>query len=212
MKLKLLAILVFTFIANISIGQNTWSFKTESDGTKAYVDKESPLRVKPIKVEGTLNATPEQIAAVLLDVKNYPEWVYRNKSASVVKQTSATDLFYYIVVDMPWPAQNRDLAVHLTVTQNPETKVVTIDAPSAADLVPKKEDLVRIKKTSGKWILIPDGAGKTRATYFFTLEPESGAPAWIINQFVFNGPMQSFKKLKEQVQKPAYRNAVLSFK
>lgn len=207
MKLRLPTIVAFSFVANIALAQSTWTFKTESAGIKVYVDKQSPLKVKPIKVEGVLNATPQQIAAVLLDIKNYPDWVYRMKSASVIKQTSATDLFYYAVIDIPWPAQNRDVAVHITAVQSPETKIVTVDAPSVTDVVPAKEDLVRMKKTNGKWILTPDGANKTKVTYYLTLEPDDGAPAWIINLFVSDGPMQSFKKLKDQVQKPEYRNA-----
>lgn len=209
MKLKILAFFAFTFITNITLAQNNWTFKTQSGDIKVYVDKNSPMKVNPIKVESSFNATPAQIAAVLLDIKNYPEWAYKIKSTSVVKQASAVDLFYYAVVDMPWPAQNRDFAAHITVIQNPETKVITVDAPSVNDLVPVKDDLVRIKKSTGKWILMPDGAHQTKVTYYLTLEPDGGAPAWIINLFVSDGPMQSFKKLKDQVQKPAYRNVVL---
>lgn len=209
MKLKLLALCAFTFIARITLAQNTWTFKTQSGDIKVYVDKQSPMKVKPIKVEGGINATPAQVAAVLLDIKSYPEWVYKIKSASIIKQTSATDLFYYAEIDIPWPAQNRDFVAHVTATQDAETKVITVNAPSAPDMVPEKPDLTRVKKTSGKWILTPDGATKTKVTYYLNLEPDGGAPAWIINLFVSDGPMQSFKKLKDQVQKPAYRNVGL---
>ncbi|MFD2874101.1 START domain-containing protein [Mucilaginibacter ximonensis] len=209
MKLKLLAFFALTFTANMALAQSNWTFKTQSGDIKVYVDKESPMKVKPIKVESTFSATPVQLAAILLDIKNYPDWAYKIKSAAVVKQVSATDLYYYAIVDMPWPAQNRDFAAHISVTQDPATKVITVDAPSIADLVPQKEDLVRVKKSTGKWILTPDGAHQTKVTYYLTLEPDGGAPAWIINIFVSDGPMQSFKKLKEQVQKPAYRNVAL---
>jgi len=212
MSLKSSIFLILTFIARPAIAQDGWTFKTESSGIKVYADNTSDMRVKPIKVEGIFNATPAQIASALLDVKNYPDWVYKIKSTSIVKQTSATDLFYYAEVNMPWPAQNRDLVAHITATQNTENKVITIDAPSVADLVTKKKDLIRIKKSHGKWILTPDGKNKTQVTYYLTLEPDGGAPAWIINLFISDGPMQSFKKLKEQVQKPAYKNAASLFK
>jgi len=212
MRLKLSIFLTLTFIARMAIAQGDWTFKTESSGIKVYVDNKSSMKVKPIKVESSINATPGQIAAVLLDIKNYPDWVYKIKSTSLIKQTSATDLFYYAEVNMPWPAHNRDFAAHITATQNPETKVITVNAPSVADLVPDKEGLTRIKKSNGKWILAPDGNNKTRVTYYFTLEPDGGAPAWIINLFISDGPMQSFKNLKDQVQKPAYKNAGNLFK
>lgn len=212
MRLKLLALLTFAFITNICFAQGNWTFKTQSGDIKVYIDKESPMKVKPIKVESVINATPAQIAAVLLDIKTYPDWVYKIKSTSLVKQVSPTELFYYAVVDMPWPAQNRDFAAHVITTQNSDTKIITVDAPSVADLVPVKDDLVRVKKSNGKWILAPEGANKTKVTYYLTLEPDGGAPAWIINLFVSDGPLQSFKKLRDQVQKPAYRNAGSLFK
>jgi len=212
MKLKLLILFAFIFIAQIIRAQSHWTFKTESSGIKVYIDKDSPMKVKPIMVESVLNATPAQVAAVLLDIKNYPDWAYKIKSMALIKQPSPTELFYYAVVNMPWPAENRDFAAHVIVTQNPDNKVITIDAPSVAGLVPEKDGLTRVKKSNGKWILTPDGANKTKVTYYLTLEPDSGAPAWIINLFVSDGPMQSFKKLKEQVRKPLYKNAVGLFK
>jgi hypothetical protein len=212
MKLKLLAFFTLVFTTAHVFAQDDWAFKTESSGIKVYVDNKSTMKVKPIKVECTFNATPVQLAAVLMDIKNYPDWVYKIKSAAIIKQTSATDLFYYAEIDMPWPTTNRDFAAHIYAVEDPATKVITVNAPSVADLVPEKKDLIRVKKSNGKWVLTPDGKDKTKVTYYLTLEPDGGAPAWIINLFVSAGPMQSFKMLKSQVEKPAYRNASLQFK
>ncbi|NNU34862.1 hypothetical protein HK413_13875 [Mucilaginibacter sp. S1162] len=46
---------------------------------------------------------------------------------------------------MPWPAQNRDFTAHVTATQNPDTKVITVDAPSVSGLVPNKDGITRLK-------------------------------------------------------------------
>ncbi|MES2808384.1 MAG: START domain-containing protein [Bacteroidota bacterium] len=211
MKLKIF-ILLLSIITNAATAQDEWTFKTESDGIKVYSNSKSALKVKPIKVECTFNATPTQIAAALLDVKNYPDWVYKTKLTTLVKQTSATELFYYSEINMPWPAQNRDFAAHITATQAADTKIITVDAPSVANLVPEKEGLVRVKKSNGKWVLAPSGTNQTHVTYYLQIEPDGGAPAWLINLFLSDGPMQSFKKLKLQVLKPVYKNSGLSFK
>ncbi len=211
MKLKIF-ILLLSIIANAATAQDEWTFKTESEGIKVYSNSKSVLKVKPIKVECTFNATPTQIAAALLDVKNYPDWVYKTKLTTLVKQTSATELFYYSEINMPWPAQNRDFAAHITATQAADTKIITVDAPSVANLVPEKEGLVRVKKSNGKWVLAPSGTNQTHVTYYLQIEPDGGAPAWLINLFLSDGPVQSFKKLKLQVLKPVYKNSGLPFK
>ena len=210
MKLKILIFL--TLLTKLAIAQDEWTFKTQSDGIKVYSNSKSALKVKPVKVECTFNATPIQLAAVLLDIKNYSDWVYKTKLTSLVKQVSATDLYYYSELAMPWPAQNRDLAAHITATQNIETKVITVDAPSVNGIVPEKDGITRVKKSNGKWVLTPVGNDKVNVTYYLQIEPDGGAPAWLINMFISDGPMQSFKKLKVQLQKAAYRNPVLPFK
>jgi hypothetical protein len=210
MKLKIFLFLIF--LTNLATAQDEWQFKTQSEGIKVYNNTKSPLKVKPIKVECTFNATPAQIAAVLLDIKNYPDWVYKTKLTSLVKQTSTTDLFYYAEINMPWPAQNRDFTAHITATQNPDTKVITVDAPSVSGLVPEKEKISRVKKSIGKWVMTPVGNNQTNITYYLQIEPDGGAPAWLINMFLSDGPVESFKKLKLQVQKPAYKNVSQLFK
>lgn len=212
MKLKISLLLALIFITKLATAQDEWEFKTQSEGIKVYSNAKSTLKVKPIKVECIFNATPAQITAVLFDIKNYTDWVYKNKLTSVVKQVSPTDLFYYAEINMPWPAQNRDFIAHITATQNPDTKVITVDAPSVSGMVPVKERISRIKKSIGKWVMTPVGNSQTNITYYLQIEPDGGAPAWLINMFLSDGPMQSFKNLKVQVQKPAYRNVSQIFK
>jgi hypothetical protein len=211
MKLKISLFLTLILITKLATAQDEWEFKTQSEGIKVYSNAKSTLKVKPIKVECVFNATPAQITAVLLDIKNYTDWVYKAKLVSLVKQVSPTDLFYYSEINMPWPAQNRDFTAHITATQNPETKVITVDAPSVSGMVPVKEGISRIKKSIGKWVMTPVGNNQTSIAYYLQIEPDGGAPAWLINMFLSDGPMQSFKKLKLQVQKPAYKNPVFSF-
>lgn len=212
MKLKISLFLTLILLTKLATAQDEWEYKTQSDGIKVYSNAKSTLKVKPIKVECIFNATPAQITAVLLDIKNYTDWVYKAKSVSLVKQVSPTDLFYYAEIAMPWPAQNRDFTAHITAAQNPDTKVITVDAPSVSGLVPNKEGISRIKKSIGKWVMTPVGNNQTSIAYYLQIEPDGGAPAWLINMFLSDGPMQTFKNLKVQVQKPAYRNVSQLFK
>jgi hypothetical protein len=211
MKLKIFLVITITLITKLTFAQEVWTQKAESDDIKVYSNTKSALKVKPIKVECIFNATPVQVAAVLLDIKNYTNWVYKTKLTTLVKQVSATELFYYAEINMPWPAQNRDFAAHITAIQATD-KTITIDAPSVAGLVPEKEGITRVRKSNGKWVLTPVGTNQVHVTYYLTLEPDGGAPAWLINLFISDGPLQSFKKLKLQLQKPAYKSPALSFK
>ena len=212
MKKQLLIIPFILILSGFSRiqAQDEWTFKTEKDGIKVYTGNASDGKFKPVKVECIFNATASQLVAVLLDIKNYAQWAYHTRSATLLKQPVPNELFYYGEISVPWPMHNRDFVAHITVTQDPSTKVVTVEAPAAPGIVPEKEGLVRIH-SKGKWIITPvDGKG-INVVYFLQLDPGGGAPALLVNMFSAEGPLNSFKNLKQQIQKPAYKNAVLPF-
>jgi len=192
--------------------QPDWQLNNEKDGIRVYTSTATAdNKTKPIKVECTFNATTTQLVAILLDIKNYTNWVYHTKSATVVKQVSPSDLYYYSEVNVPWPAQNRDFVAHITITQNPETKIVTVDAPNVAGLVPQKNGIYRTNNSRGKWLITPEGHDHVKVVYFLQIDAGGNAPAWLVNLFVTDGPLETFKKLKQQLHKPEYKNAVLPF-
>ena len=145
-----------------------------------------------------------------MDIKNAPEWVYATKSCVMLKQVSPSELYYYSEIKLPWPVQNRDFVAHLTATQNPDTKVVTIDGPVVNGMVRVKEGIVRVERSRGKWVLTPAG-NTVKIEYTLQTDPGGTIPAWIVNLFATDGPMQSFKNLKLQLQKPAYKDVSASY-
>jgi hypothetical protein len=152
-----------------------------------------------------------QLVAVILDLDACDEWVYKSKSNILLKRVSPSELYYYSEVEVPWPAQNRDFIAHLIVKQNSKNKIVTVDAPCDPDMVPKKKDIVRIPKSSGRWTLIPGGKNLVHIEYELAVDPGGNIPAWLVNMFATKGPLETFKKLKLQVQKPAYKTAHFDF-
>jgi len=205
--------IVLFFMLNIGYAsaQNDWKLSTEKEGIKVYTVKVPDSKIKAIKVECELNASVSQLVAVLMDVNTAPDWVYHVKSAKLVKQVSPAELYYYSEVSLPWPAANRDFVAHLTVSQNPDTKVVTIDGPAVPGFVPVKKGIVRIDNSVGKWVITPLGADKINVEYSIHVDPGGSLPAWLVNIFATDAPLQIFRNLKVQLQKPTYKNSALAF-
>lgn len=188
-----------------------WVLKENSNGVSIFTGDVANSKVKAIKVVCELDATLTQVVAALMDVKSSEEWLYHTASNYIVKQVSSSELYYYSLVEMPWPVSNRDFIAHLIVSQDAVTKVVTIDAPCVADMVPVKDKVVRIANSMGKWILLPIDKGHVKIIYTLHADPGGSIPAWLTNLFVTQGPSQSFKKLKVHLQKPVYKNAKLAY-
>jgi ribosome-associated toxin RatA of RatAB toxin-antitoxin module len=190
----------------LPLKQQTWQLQSDDDGIRLYTaTAPGEGKIKPIKLECTFNATPAQLVAVLMDIKSYTQWVYHTKSAAVIKQAGPTDLYYYSEVNVPWPGKNRDFVSHITVTQDPATKVITIDAPNVPGMAPEKENVYRTTNSKGKWIITPDGNDKAKVIYYLQVDAGGDAPAWLVNLFITDGPRDTFKKLRKQLQKAEYK-------
>jgi hypothetical protein len=191
--------------------QDDWKLKTDKDGIAIFTRTFPDSKFKAIKVEVELDATLTQLVAVILDVNTGAEWVYSTKSSTLLKQVSPSELYYYSEVNVPWPAANRDFIAQLKAVQDSHSRVVTIYGPTFPDYLPVKKDIVRVRRSEGKWIISPVAKRKIKVEYTLRVDPGGDLPAWLVNMFATKGPYESFKKLKEQLQKPMYANVRLPF-
>ena len=208
-KITLLLLLLIT--TTIVWAEEPWALSSDKEGVKVYTRHVPNSKIKAIKVECQFNATAAQLVAVLLDIKGSIDWVYHTKSVSLIKQVSPSELYYYSEVNIPWPIHNRDFIAHIKVTQDPVTKVVTVDAPCLPDMVPVKDGIVRIEHSVGKWIITPVDSNHVKIEYTLHLDAGGSVPAWLLNMFITQGPTESFKKLKVQLQKSTYKNVKLAY-
>lgn len=206
-----LVMLLLALGVNTALAQTDWKLNTDKEGVKIYTSLIADSKIKAVKVTCNVQATLSQFVAVLLDIKAAQEWVYHTKSAALVKQVSPSELYYYSEVSLPWPVQNRDFVAHLTVTQHPVTKVVTVDGPAVGGMVPVKAGIVRIENSMGKWVLTPLANGYLGVMYTLHVDPGGSLPAWLVNMFATDGPYKIFEKLKLQLRKPAYKGVKLDY-
>ncbi len=190
--------------------QQVWKLKLEKEGIKIYTSPYTDSKIRALKVTCSVDATISQMAAVLLDIRAQDEWFYHTKSI-VLTQVSPSELLYYGELSFPFPFSNRDFIEHIKISQNPKTKIMTMDVQNVPDYILPKHGLVRVVKSQCKWTVSPSG-GKTIAIEFTLFADPAGAiPVWIVNMFSSYGPFETFIKLKSQLKKPEYSNAHFSF-
>jgi hypothetical protein len=207
-KVSLLALFLL-LNGSRALAQRDWKLNTEKDGIKVYLATVPDSKIKAVKVMGEFKSTPAAMVAVLMDVEHGAEWVYHTKSCRLVKQGSPSELYYYSEISLPWPAENRDFVAHLSVSENAKTHAVTVDGPAVPGFVAQRGGIVRIAHSEGQWIITPRGNDQIDVQYTLQVDPGGSLPAWLVNTFAAEGPIQIFKKLKLQLQKPAYQNAHL---
>lgn len=191
--------------------QSDWKYLTEKQGIKVYSKAVPGSKVKALKVECVLNATPTALVTLLLDVPAAEQWVSHTKSSVLLRQVSPAELYYYSEVNLPWPLENRDFVAHVKVSQDKNTRIVTVHAPAIPGWVTHKKGIVRVDHSIGLWTITPLGQNQVKVSYSLQVDPGGVIPAWAVNALSSQGPIDSFIKMKQKLQLPVYKNAVLAF-
>ena len=202
---------IFLLATLIAFPQPGWVLKSKTDNILIYTRDEPDSKFDAIKVKCELTATLSQLVSVIMDVNAGVQWVYSTKSCVLLKQVSPSELYYYSEINLPWPITNRDFIAHLTVTQDPLSRVVTIKGPTVSQYLPEKKNIVRVAHSEGLWVITPLPEHKIAVEYTLVTDPGGSLPAWMVNLFATKGPLESFKKLAVQLRKPVYANAHLPY-
>lgn len=202
---------LFSLLITNAFPQRDWKLVTESDGIKVYAQSVPDSRTNALRVEGEVKATAGELVAMLLDVKAAEQWVFHTKSCDLLKKVSPSELYYYSEVSMPWPLSNRDFVAHIRVSQDKLTKIVTVDAPAVPGFLAHKEGIVRISHSKGFWTIKPLSKEKIGIVYTLQVDPGGDIPAWVVNTFSAQGPLHSFRKMKQELQAGKYKNAAAGF-
>jgi hypothetical protein len=206
---KLLFILLSTVSVSFAQAQSDWALRTEKDGIKVYTRDMPDSKIKGIKISCTLHTTLTQLAVAIFDINTAKQWVYNTKTCVLLKQVSPAEVYYYSEVNVPWPVSNRDFIAHLTLHQDPNTKVMTVDAENVTGYLPAKPNIVRVTKAVGKWVAAPAGPNEVNVEYSLFTDPGGSIPSWLYNLFITKGPLESFKKLRDLLNSPAFDNVRL---
>ena len=204
-------ILIFQLAYFPGLGQNNWVLKKDKDSIRVYNRSSEHSKFNDLRVETILRTSLSCLAAVILDINNYPKWSFNTRKAYVLRQVSPSELYFYSEINSPWPASNRDLAVHLRITQDPVSKSMHISADEIPDFIPQKENIVRVPLSREVWKVVALDKTTIRIEYELEIDPGASAPAWLINSFATKGPFETFKNLREQIRLPKYRNVSFPF-
>ncbi len=208
---NVVSFLLIYFSFSVVYGQKGWNLISEKEGIKVYSKAIETSKVKAVRVECVIQASAAQLVYLLMDLPAATNWVSHTKSCSLVKQISPSELFYYSEVGLPWPLENRDFVAHIKVTQDPDTKIVTVNAPAVPGWVSDKKGIVRITHSIGHWVISPLKQDWVKVEYTLQVDPGGIIPAWMVNMLAAQGPTESFKNMRKQLRLPRYKNINLPF-
>jgi hypothetical protein len=193
---------IFLFIFSILIvsdafGQYNWKLTKNNDGIAVYQSAVNNSAYKSIKVEFNVEGNYDKLIAVITNTNHYTDWVYNNKTASLLKTISPAEFYYYSETYLPWPMSNRDAVMHTKIIRDSLNRFLKIVNVNDEGLVPEKSNKVRVHNIRINWLVTMSSPKTMHIVYTFEGDPGGSIPAWIVNSFADKGPYESFKKLGE---------------
>ena len=193
-------LIITTAIASLGFAQD-WRLTKQKNGISIYDAATPNSNFKSIKVVCTLEGSYDKLVKIIKDVNHHKDWVYHNKEASLLKTVSPVEYYYYTVTTLPWPATNRDVVVHTTITRDSKEQFLEIHSSGHNGMVEEKTGKVRVNHSKVEWHVTAPTSKTISIVYTMEADPGGSIPAWLANSFADKGPYETFKKLEELLKK-----------
>ena len=194
------------FAAEESISADDyWKLSSQEKNVVIYSRPRPGSQLKEFKAVGQIDAPTGAVCAVIDDFQNYPKFMPYTTECRLIKRDGDSIVGYQRL--SPKVCADRDYTLRVWKKSWPSTGgLVFMSHWSPANELgpPEKKGVVRVKLCEGKWLLEPDGATKTRATYFIYTDTGGFIPSFIANRISSTGITKLFAAVRKQVKDPKY--------
>lgn len=165
-----------------------WEIATQKEGITVFARKAEGENVAEVKAVGLIQAPPEEVWQILVDVDNYTKTMpYTEVSRCIGKEGGGKTLYFYTVLNPPLVSR-RDYVLKMENLSDWKggqgfLKLSWRVAEDADRRVPPTPGIIRLKRSDGHWLLEPREGGKaTFATYYVLTNPGGSLPTWVVNK------------------------------
>ena len=195
-KAFFIGLLIIGMISPLAGQELEWQLAKDKDGISVYTRQAEGSKLKEFKALATINAPIEKLVAMIYNTAGYKDWMTDLKSVIQLEGSNKNELITYTEVEIPWPAENRDIITLYQFKNETGNDNVRIDLTSIAGDIPEKDGLIRMTNANGFWEFTSQGNDKTYVHYQFLADPGGNIPTWLINMFIVEGPFETLNNMK----------------
>ncbi len=183
-----------------------WKLATQSKGIAIHTRPHPGSPLKEFRAVGEIDAPSGAVHAVIDDLENYPSFMPYTAECRLIKRESDSIITYQRL--SPKICADRDYTLRVQQRSWPAAAggLVYLNWwEPANELGPaEKPGVVRVNVCDGGWLLEPNGADKTRATYSVYTDTGGLIPAFVANRVSQIGIGRLFEAVRKQVKEPKY--------
>lgn len=182
-----------------------WKFAAKSNDVAIYSRVRAGSPIKEFKAIGGIDAPTRAVSAVIDDFESYTSFMPYTAECRLIKRDGDSIITYQRL--SPKICGDRDYTLRVSKKSwSAPDGVAFLDRWNAANELgpPERKGVVRVKTCEGGWLLEPDGANKTRATYSVYSDTGGAIPAFLANRASQTGIGKLFAAVRKQVKDPKY--------
>lgn len=209
----LAACLVFLLSgASATSASAEWELVRDRDNVKVWTRPVPGSDIQAVRAETLVPVELNQAMALLDDTAACPRWMHQCADPALVRKISPLERYTYMAIDLPWPASDRDVLVHVNIGQQESNREVSVHLlgvepkPEIADRMPKRKGREPLRSMNGKFTLLPTGATSTRVSYELHLELGGSLPASVVNKQLIDNPFNTLKNMRSIAAEPRYQD------
>ena len=175
--------------------------KKDKEGIKVYTCPSDTSKFRSLIAEFVLeDITFVELKIFLWNVDNYVNWQYNMTEATLLKKVDEQSIIYRSEIDAPWPVQNREMIVQLSVNQTLGPDQLAFSMHTVSIDYPLNKDLTRVPFSQATWT-VNRVKNKLFVTYQLNIDPGGYIPSMLVNLAMAEGPYESFYNLKKLLAK-----------
>lgn len=182
-----------------------WKLVTETKDVAIFSRPHSGSSLKEFKAIGPIDAPTHAVHVVIDDFENYPNFMPYTTECRLVRRESDSLVGYQRL--SPKICADRDYTLRVWNKSWPASGgLVYLSHWEPANELgpPEKKGVIRVRVCDGGWLLEPDGANKTLATYSIYTDTGGLIPAFFANRASQIGIGRLFEAVRKRVKDPKY--------
>ena len=186
---------------SLSLYAQDWDFVKEKDGIKIFTRTEEGKSLKSYKGVMDIKAPADKVFVLIEDVNNTDWWDKNFKEIKVLLYKKFKRAQYYLIYDLPWPVNDRDLCVDVNVLRDSVTGGGLIVSFPLKDVIPERPDMIRIKEYRQTWTVESAGKDMSHVVLEGYIDPAGNIPDWVSNMLIVDSPVQVMNSIRHKLEK-----------
>ena len=189
--------IVFILLISLFASTESWKLEKSSGDVKAYTANiGKPF--KKIKVNCPINISYTKAFEKYYEVNKHSTWMPEIPKSELLKVENATTWYTRYEVKFPFPFKNRELIYKMTkITTENE---ILVNYTSVPNFIPANKDFERMIISEGYWKFTKQTA-TTCIVETGAYNETAGIPAWLVNMFIIDVPLNTMLSCKKYFEK-----------